>query len=707
MKNFNEGRFSRIIIQTVLMLFLSEVAVLAANNPLNTIAADSFFEKTGSIKTEACSEGGRDVCSIHDGDYVVYRQYDFDSGVAAFKARIATTHPGALEIRLDGPAGPLMGKCSFNQTGGWQDWEDIVCPVDSSQAGVRDIYLVFRGRSHGAVVNISSFCFLKSIVIPGTKLLTGDSNRVDTADGEPQATKAWGMPEAGFIDDFASGRFDHWNANGLSVITNAGGQGYAVAGTGTNLNFALTPNVYINQTDTGGAWRTLAEASLAADLTIISPESRPGIGFSSKDGRQWIFVSLNAASNALEAWRRTADGTLIKIKQYPEVANAAGTKWVIQPRVKYRLQLDWSPYSDGLIVFLRDDQGNTLANFRTVIDLPAARRPLLVCNGGGSHFGHVIFDPHLDDWELKWEWKKTPVLTPDVCNPAVWKGKDGKYYMMWRKFGQDTYHGIAASVDGVSWIRVKDDVLKCTGDMNVVVDPFGDGLVYITPGSAHMPWWSSDGTGQFTVWKNTGLNLGGIYGNNRIQEIIDTKKYSQMTPVAFQGTDYRFIAFCENWTTHPQPHTVILLSNTLTNWVLADPNPVIPPGMNFWGEKGSAIGSAMVLPDGNILLASCSCTDAGYTGAPEPSNISAIVDGRQPWKVLKLGTLPDAPVSREHVWYEGPNFGTALLYDPENDTLFYYGGFHDYHIGVMRVRNFSHSKLFAGVKAGDGSWRSK
>ena len=143
----------------------------------------------------------------------------------------------------------------------------------------------------------------------------------------------------------------------------------------------------------------------------------------------------------------------------------------------------------------------------------------------------------------------------------------------------------------------------------------------------------------------------------------------------------------------PKPHSVILLSNTLTNWVLANPDPIIPPGTNSWGEKGNAIGSAIVLPDGNILISSCSCTYAGYTGAPEPSNVSAIVDGKAPWKVLKQGILPDAPVSREHVWYEGPNFGTAFYYEPANDTLFFYGGFHDYYIGMMRIQHFSKSVL--------------
>jgi hypothetical protein len=318
----------------------------------------------------------------------------------------------------------------------------------------------------------------------------------------------------------------------------------------------------------------------------------------------------------------------------------------------------------------------------------------LISYARGARFGNVQFDPTLDDWDFKWQWKKQPVLTSDVCNPAVWKWRDGKYYMIWRKFGRDTYHGIASSTDGINWQRISDEVLKCTGDMNVLVDPFGDGLVYATAGGDDMPWFTSDGSRHFTEWKKAGFSLGSICGNSRIQEIIDTKKYKQLAPISFAGAEYRFIAFTENWIDLPQPHTVVLLSNTLTNWILADPSPLIPPGKDFWGEKGSAIGSALPLPDGNILIASCSCTFAGYTGAPEPSNVSAIVDGKEPWKVLRLGILPDAPVSREDVWYQGPNFGTAFYYEPENDTLFFYGGFHDYSIGVMRVQNFSRSKLF-------------
>ena len=102
-------------------------------------------------------------------------------------------------------------------------------------------------------------------------------------------------------------------------------------------------------------------------------------------------------------------------------------------------------------------------------------------------FDQVTFDPTLDDWDYRWEWRKQPVLEPDVCNPTLWKGHESKLDLMWRN-------------------------------------------------------------------------------------------------------------------------------------------------------------------------SACSCTNADYTWrAPNRANVSAIAGGRAPWKILKLGTLPEAPVSRENVWYQGPN----------------------------------------------------
>ena len=687
------------VLLTLLLVIGSVNETFAANNPLNTIKADSFDAKSDGIKTEPDIEGGQNLGSIHDGDYAVYKAFDFDSGVAAFKIRLAANRKGSIEVRLDSPTGHLMAACPFVPTGGWQTWADATCNVDNSQSGVRDVYLVFRGPLGGALVNISKFVFLKSTVFTGQGVDL--SGRLDVEDNEPQATHAWGVPENGFTDDFAGGTMNHWIVSGLTVTNHGINGDHAVTHTGASPGFAYTPDVYINKTDTGGEWRTQAEASLAADIVIDTKDARPGIGFSSRDGKQWVYAVLNSANNSIEAHRKLLDGTDVIIHEHPKLiqdlaaktpddASQSNVTLTLRQGVKYRLQMDWSPYSNGMIVFLYDDQGKVITSFRTVIDLPAARRPMLVCLSGDARLGGVKFDPTLDGWDYKWQWHKTPVLEGDVCNPAVWKGTDGKMYMVWRKFGADTYHGVASSADAIHWARITDEVMKCTGDMNVVLDPFGDGLTYITPGGANMPWFTSDGSNNYSVWNTAKINVGDIFNNCRIQEVIDTNRYPQMHPIAFQGTTYRFIGYIEDWNRMPKPHSVVLLSNTLDKWVLAEPNPVIPPMDNSWGEKGSAIGAAYPLPDGNILLASCSCTWAGYTGAPEPSNVSAIADGRQPWKVLKLGILPDAPVSREAVWYQGPNFGTAFYYDEATDTLFFFGGFHDSRIGMMRVQHFLH-----------------
>ncbi len=188
----------------------------AAKNPLNVIDAQSFDGKSGDFKTEPASEGGTTLASIHDGDYAVYKDYDFDSGVAAFKARVSTPRKGSIEIRLDSPTGKLLGTCQINDTHGWNTWADATCNVDNSQAGARDIYLVFHGEpgNGAAVLNLKSFVFLKSVVVANAPTVDL-SGRLDQEDDEPQATHAWGMPEAGFTDDLAHG-LTHWRNSGFT-----------------------------------------------------------------------------------------------------------------------------------------------------------------------------------------------------------------------------------------------------------------------------------------------------------------------------------------------------------------------------------------------------------------------------------------------------------------------------------------------------------
>jgi len=300
-----QRRVTRLAVYPLLLLGLAAAQPSRAagtNNPLNTVVATANDGVSPDIKSEDCQEGGKNLSSVHNGDFAVYKSFDFDSGVAAFRVRLASTRSGTIEVHLDKADGPLMGTVAFKPTGGWQSWDDAVCPVNNSLSGVRDIYLVFHGAPGGAVVNISRFVFLKSLPIAKQQGIDL-SSRLDVVDNEPQAVKAWGMPEKGFSDNFDKNALKNWTAVGLTVSSNAIDGKRSISATGANPAFAYTPDVYLNKTDTGGEWRTMAEGSLSADLVIDSPDARPGIGFTSKDGKQRVYVVLNPVATAIDDLR--------------------------------------------------------------------------------------------------------------------------------------------------------------------------------------------------------------------------------------------------------------------------------------------------------------------------------------------------------------------------------------------------------------------
>lgn len=143
------------------------------------IEAENYDTQSG-IQTETCSEGGKNVGYIENGDYVVFNNIDFGSGATVFKARVASSNSGGnIEIRLNSITGPLVGICPVTSTGGWQTWVDATCNV-SGASGVHNLYIKFTGGS-GYLFNLNWFTFNKGSV--SSKL--GDINsdgHIDTLD---------------------------------------------------------------------------------------------------------------------------------------------------------------------------------------------------------------------------------------------------------------------------------------------------------------------------------------------------------------------------------------------------------------------------------------------------------------------------------------------------------------------------------------------
>lgn len=121
------------------------------------IEAESYSNQSG-IQTESCTEGGKNVAFIENGDYTVYKNVDFGNGAQSFQARVSSAASGGnIEIRLDSITGPVIGTCQVTGTGDWQTFADMKCSV-SEVSGKHDLYLKFTGDS-GYLFNLNWFTF--------------------------------------------------------------------------------------------------------------------------------------------------------------------------------------------------------------------------------------------------------------------------------------------------------------------------------------------------------------------------------------------------------------------------------------------------------------------------------------------------------------------------------------------------------------------
>jgi glucosylceramidase len=130
--------------------------------PANLQIQASSFNSTGGknvlgdnttfgLETETTSDtnGGYDLGFSSDGDYAVYKNVDFGTGVAGVSARVACNGNcgGALEFHLDSVSGTLAASVTIPATAGWQTWS--TANASASATGVHDLYVVFKAPPSG------------------------------------------------------------------------------------------------------------------------------------------------------------------------------------------------------------------------------------------------------------------------------------------------------------------------------------------------------------------------------------------------------------------------------------------------------------------------------------------------------------------------------------------------------------------------------
>ncbi|WP_437643409.1 glycoside hydrolase family 43 protein [Sorangium sp. So ce362] len=180
-------------------------------NPYVMTEAETIAWESG-VETEACSEGGMNVGSIENGDYIKVKGVDFGTGAVSFDARVASaTSGGNIELRLDSTTGTLVGTCMVQGTGGPQTWVTTSCAVDGA-TGVHDLYLKFTG-GNGFLFNVNWWRFTP----------------LDAPDPDPDPTGGGGAPSVGEGGATGSGGAGGGGSVSSAATTSTG----ATAGSGT------------------------------------------------------------------------------------------------------------------------------------------------------------------------------------------------------------------------------------------------------------------------------------------------------------------------------------------------------------------------------------------------------------------------------------------------------------------------------------------
>lgn len=122
------------------------------------IEAEWYMASSGTEKKQ-CSKGGFELQECSSGDYLHYpnmTNMPQNAKVSFSFARQQSSGPMKIEIREDSTSGNVLGICEITHNSK-DDYQTVSCTLTNT-AGVKDIYLVFRGENKDAL-NLDWFKF--------------------------------------------------------------------------------------------------------------------------------------------------------------------------------------------------------------------------------------------------------------------------------------------------------------------------------------------------------------------------------------------------------------------------------------------------------------------------------------------------------------------------------------------------------------------
>ncbi|PYG90379.1 peptidoglycan/xylan/chitin deacetylase (PgdA/CDA1 family) [Ruminiclostridium sufflavum DSM 19573] len=303
------------------------------------IDSSSYNDTNSSTVEKIGTDSGNGVGYIENGNYLAYKNINFGTGAASFKAHVANGNSSSttIQVRTGSSTGTIIGSLTVPATGGWDTYKDLSTTV-SGVSGVKDLYLCFSGP-----VNIGSFSFSKDGATnpdPGTgeTILLGDvdgSGAVDALDYAIYKQYLLGLkdslPAAGDVDqngsmdslDFAKIKQHLLGIIQLGTITVGGGDGGDTPVDPTKKLIALTfddgPSatltpLVLDKLDKYGVKATFMMIGQNISSSTAAVIKRVNDGGHEIGNHSWDYSSMNSMSAS--DIKTKIDNTTAAIKQY-------------------------------------------------------------------------------------------------------------------------------------------------------------------------------------------------------------------------------------------------------------------------------------------------------------------------------------------------------------------------------------------------------
>ncbi len=139
----------------------AKAATTPQSNAFDVLQAAAFSAKSGAVTAETSSEGGQDLGSITNGNWVSYTAVDFGSGADRLTARVSSDSGtgGAFDVYLDSLTGTHIGTVTVPNTENWQLYTTATTAITPTK-GIHNLYFVFRSvGGSSSILNLSWFQF--------------------------------------------------------------------------------------------------------------------------------------------------------------------------------------------------------------------------------------------------------------------------------------------------------------------------------------------------------------------------------------------------------------------------------------------------------------------------------------------------------------------------------------------------------------------